>query len=129
MRRPSPAHTGIDENLVDPAREHRVGTLKGQATFAAGVTETFAELDRRVQRTTRGLLGLGVLAPLALAGWAVREIALGRATPLRWSSAVWYAHGLFRDYGGTPRRGNVRMQYRVAHPFAAGFGCVIPSAG
>jgi hypothetical protein len=36
--------------------------------------------------------------PLALTIWAGREILRGHAAPLAWSSALWYAHGLFRDY-------------------------------
>ena len=30
--------------------------------------------------------------------WAARELLRGRTAPLAWSSALWYAHGLFRDY-------------------------------
>ena len=56
------------------------------------------EVDQRVQRTTRGLVGLGTLLPVVLATWALAEVVRGRAAPLSWSSALWYAHGLFRDY-------------------------------
>jgi len=52
-----------------------------------------------VRRSTRGLLGLGTLIPLALALWAAREIAVGRGTPMPWSTALWYAHSLVRHYG------------------------------
>jgi hypothetical protein len=62
------------------------------------VTESVQALDQRVLRATRGLAGLGGIIPLALAAWALREIVLGRVAPLAWSSALWYAHGLFRDY-------------------------------
>jgi hypothetical protein len=68
------------------------------ATLALGVRQLFGEVDQRVQRASRGLIGLGSLLPVALIGWALTEVVRGRATPLRWSSAVWYAHGLFRDY-------------------------------
>jgi len=96
-------HAGIDEGLVvDSAYERPAGTEPGQSTFAAGVAETVAELDRRVHRSTRGLVGLGTLVPLVLAVWAAREIAMGRAAPLAWSTALWYAHGLFRDYNSPP---------------------------
>ena len=96
-------HAGIDESLVvDLARVRPIGARHGQATFAAGVAETFGELDRRVHRTTRGLVGLGTLVPLILTVWAAREIALGRAAPLAWSTALWYAHGLFRGYNSPP---------------------------
>ena len=71
-------------------------------TLARAVTDAFAEVDGRIRRTTSGLLGLGGLVPLALTLWAVRELAIGRAAPLVWSSALWYAHGLFRDYNSPP---------------------------
>lgn len=93
------SQTGIDVNLMDDlSHVLRARGPTGQATFAAGVAETFAELDHRVQRTTRGLVGLGALVPLVLTAWAAREIAVGRTAPLAWSTALWYAHGLFRDY-------------------------------
>jgi hypothetical protein len=68
------------------------------ALLAAGVRETLGEVDQRVQRVTRGLVGLGTLLPIALTTWALTEVVRGRAAPLAWSSALWYAHGLFRDY-------------------------------
>jgi hypothetical protein len=55
-------------------------------------------LDTRVHGATRGFLRLGTLLPLGLLGWAVTEIARGRGRPLSWTSAVWYAHSIFRDY-------------------------------
>ena len=47
---------------------------------------------------TRGAVGLGGLVPSALILWAVAEVVRGRVRPLAWSSALWYAYGLFRDY-------------------------------
>jgi hypothetical protein len=67
-------------------------------TLALGVREMFGDFDERLQRTTRGLIGLRGVLPAALAGWALTELIRGRAAPLAWSSALWYAHGLFRDY-------------------------------
>jgi Heavy metal associated domain 2 len=64
----------------------------------AGVREMVGEVDQRVQRATRGLLGLRTLLPVALTSWAIAQVARGRATPLSWTSALWYAHGLVRDY-------------------------------
>lgn len=66
-----------------------------------GVAAVFGELDRRVRRVTGDRSGLGGLVPLALTVWAVSEIVRGRVAPLPWSSALWYAHGLFRDYNLT----------------------------
>ncbi len=68
------------------------------ATLMLGVRRLFGEVDQRVQRATRGLVGLGGLFPVALTAWALTEVVRGRAAPLAWSSALWYAHGLFRDY-------------------------------
>ena len=66
--------------------------------LASALAAAFGELDRAVLRSTQGLMGLGGIVPVALALWAVREVTLGRFAPLGWSSALWYAHGLFRDY-------------------------------
>jgi hypothetical protein len=68
------------------------------ALLISGVREIVGEVDQRVQRTTRGLVGLSTLMPVVLATWGIAQIVRGRATPLSWSSALWYAHGLTRDY-------------------------------
>jgi len=68
------------------------------ALLISGVREVVGEIDQRVQRTTRGLVGLSTLMPVVLATWGISQIVRGRATPLSWSSALWYAHGLTRDY-------------------------------
>jgi hypothetical protein len=69
-----------------------------RAGLAEAVRETFAELNGSVVRVTGGGLDLGTLVPLLLAVWAGVEIVRGRVVPLAWSTALWYAHGLFRDY-------------------------------
>ena len=68
------------------------------ATLALGMRQMFGELDQRVQRGSRGLVGFAGLVTASLAAWALTELVRGRAAPLAWSSALWYAHGLFRDY-------------------------------
>ena len=68
-------------------------------------TKTVTELNARVGRATRGRLDLGVLVPLALAIWAVRQLLRSEVPPLSWSSALWYAQDLFRDYAPRHRRG------------------------
>lgn len=65
---------------------------------AAALVSSVSELNSRVTRATGGRLDLGVLVPLALTAWAVRELLRAQIAPLAWSSALWYAHGLFRDY-------------------------------
>jgi hypothetical protein len=69
-----------------------------EPTVASAVVGTVSEIDHRVRRSSRGMLRLGTLVPAALTLWAVTEIMRGRTGPLGWSSALWYAHGLFRDY-------------------------------
>jgi len=88
--------SGLD---VAPANGAPASTPEAPgATLALGVRQLFGEVDQRVQRATRGLVGLGGLFPVALTAWALTEVVRGRAAPLAWSSALWYAHGLFRDY-------------------------------
>jgi hypothetical protein len=71
---------------------------------AAAVQNGVAELSARIRHATHGLTGLGGLLSVAMSTWAVTQIVRGRANPLNWSSALWYSHGLFRDYGTTPRQ-------------------------
>jgi Heavy metal associated domain 2 len=86
-------HTGLEGPPEAPGGPDRA---------RPGVAAVFGELDRRVRRVTGDRTGLGGLVPLALTVWAVSEIVRGRVAPLPWSSALWYAHGLFRDYNLTP---------------------------
>jgi hypothetical protein len=86
-------HTGV-ERLAEPP----VAPPNGRPTVAAATIAVFADLNARVTRATGGLLTLGALVPMALTVWAGREILRGRTGPLAWSTALWYAHGLFRDY-------------------------------
>jgi Heavy metal associated domain 2 len=88
-----PAAVASDTPSAAPAPPGEPG-----AALALGVRQLFGEVDHRVQRATRGLVGLGGLFPVALTAWALTEVVRGRAAPLAWSSALWYAHGLFRDY-------------------------------
>ena len=71
-------------------------------SLATGVRAAVGELDQRVQRTTRGVVGLAGLAVVSLTAWALGEIVRGRGRPIAWSTALWYAHGLFRDYTSAP---------------------------
>ena len=95
-------HSGRGVSHEAPAPAESVATHRPEpgAAMAAAVREGVGELDQRVQRATRGLVGLSGLLPLALSAWAVTELMRGRLGPLSWSSALWYAHGLFRDYNG-----------------------------
>lgn len=68
------------------------------APLTAVLARPVAELNRRVHRLSGGLTDLRGLAPVLLVAWAAVELLRGRGAPLAWSSALWYAHGLFRDY-------------------------------
>ena len=70
----------------------------GRSPVAAAVVELATHMNRRLAERTNGTLDLRTLVPLGLALWAVRELLRGQLAPLGWSSALWYAHGLFRDY-------------------------------
>lgn len=87
---------------ADPGHQPIVG--EPGVALAAGLRAAARVLDARVQRATRGAVGLAGLLPLALAGWAVGELVRGRTGPLAWSTALWYAHGLYRDYSIPPSR-------------------------
>ncbi len=76
----------------------QASTLAEGDALARGVRDATRDLDHRVRRVTRGVVGLGGLVPTLLIFWAVGEVVRGRVRPLAWTSALWYAHGLFRDY-------------------------------
>ena len=77
----------------------------GQIQTAAAVTSLAQDVNARVTRASGGLVTLGALVPLALTVWAAGEVLRGRTGPLAWSTALWYAHGLFRDYNPSSREG------------------------
>jgi hypothetical protein len=84
-------HAGLEATPLPPADGAR-------PTLARAITTLAREVDARVTRASRGILTLGTFVPLALTAWAAREVLRGRTAPLAWSTALWYAHGLFRDY-------------------------------
>jgi hypothetical protein len=86
-------HAEIDEVVaVDPPGQN------GRPAVGAAIVEVVGTVDQGVRRASRGLVGLGVLVPVGLTVWALAELLRGRTAPLAWSTALWYAHGLFRDY-------------------------------
>jgi Heavy metal associated domain 2 len=95
-------HTGADAPSATAASRETAAPRDADTLLGVAVRDAFGELDDRVRSTTRGLVSLGGLVPLTLLAWAVREVLRGRAAPLAWSSALWYAHGLFRDYNASP---------------------------
>ncbi|HEY7363733.1 MAG TPA: hypothetical protein VIE37_06470 [Methylomirabilota bacterium] len=95
--------THADTDLAPVVRTHPTnGSGRAPSVVAGAVIETFASLNRRVARATGGSLTLGLLVPVALTLWAIRDATRGPMRALPWSTALWYAHGLFRDYNLTP---------------------------
>jgi hypothetical protein len=74
---------------------HSAGALP---PVRVAVPALFTRANQSVAQATRGLVDLAGGLPLALVAWAAFELLRGRRAPLPWSSALWYAHGLFRDY-------------------------------
>ena len=89
------AHVGAGVPGIDA---HRSALDLAVVPPKLAVPALFAEMNGRVARATRGTIDLASGIPLALLAWAALELLRGRAAPLAWSSALWYAHGLFRDY-------------------------------
>ena len=86
------AHTGAATVSGDAGNSQTPGTLE------VVVPALFARANQRLAQATRGTLDLATGVPLLLVAWAALELVRGRMAPLAWSSALWYAHGLFRDY-------------------------------
>jgi hypothetical protein len=85
-------HTGV------PAPADEDDAAAGEMTVAEVITSTVTHLNARIARSTGRRLDLGVLVSLALGAWAFRQFLRSQVPPPSWSSALWYAHGLFRDY-------------------------------
>jgi hypothetical protein len=89
---------GLDPDALEPATAPRRPRPARPSPIAGAIAQAVGEVDDRLASATRGLLDLGTIVPLALGAWAIRELLGGRVAPLAWSTALWYAHGLFRDY-------------------------------
>jgi hypothetical protein len=83
---------------VSPAAIEPESNGHGGSPAVAALVQAVGGLNQRVRRATGGRITLGVLIPLALTLWAIRDATRGPLRPLPWSTALWYAHGLFRDY-------------------------------
>jgi Heavy metal associated domain 2 len=92
------AHTGASAEAVADSPPVAPATPIVSSDITRAIRQAAADANASVARATRGAMDLRVLLPLILAAWAVREVVRGRAGPIAWSTALWYAHGLFRDY-------------------------------
>jgi hypothetical protein len=88
--------TGLESDVdaVNPS----LAASSARPTLGTAVSGAAGEIDRCLRAATREAIGLGSLVPVTLTIWAARELLIGRTAPLAWSTALWYAHGLFRDY-------------------------------
>jgi Heavy metal associated domain 2 len=92
-------HADLDEPIPS-------GDARGEgarAPITSAIVETFSGFNERVARRTRGRLDLPIVVSVALVLWAGRQLLRGPVTSLSWTSALWYAHGLFRDYSARER--------------------------
>jgi hypothetical protein len=87
-----------------------LGHDRSPTPLGATIAATVGQANARFARATGGRADLGILVPVALTAWALAEIARGRAGALGWSTALWYAHGLFRDYALPPSHAPVTPQ-------------------
>ena len=55
-----------------------------------------SSLNLRISDRTARQLNVRMIVALSLAGWSIGQIVRGRAKPLEWSTAFWYAYELFR---------------------------------
>ena len=78
-------------------------TESDETPVAEVISSSVGRLNTKIVRATARRLDLGVLVPLALGAWALRQLLRSEVAPLSWSSALWYAHGLFRDYATRQR--------------------------
>src|SRR5262249_15821430 len=84
-----------DHAGVDPALAPEVRATPGNGSpVAAALVQTVSGLDRRLGHASGGVFTLGVLVPLALALWAVRDLARGPSRSPPWETALWYRRRL-----------------------------------
>jgi hypothetical protein len=87
-------------DLALPNELPGVAASGGRPPVAAALSDALEDINAGVARRTRGRLDLPLLLSVGLLIWAGRQLLRGPVTALSWTSALWYAHGLFRDYHG-----------------------------
>jgi hypothetical protein len=96
----------VAEHADVPLRDDSLsgsGRSGGKLPMAAALADAVGDINAGVARRTRGRVDLPLLMSVGLLFWAARQLLRGPATALSWSSALWYAHGLFRDYHASSR--------------------------
>lgn len=92
-----------ETDLEEPVSSSRSEPEDERRPVVGAVLDVFNTLNERVGRRTRGRLNLGLLVATGLVLWSGRQLLRGPVTSLSWTSALWYAHGLFRDYAARER--------------------------
>ena len=89
------SHMGIEIADADTGASSASGETP---PLGAVVTGAVTEVNVRLSRATAGRLNLALALPIGLTVWALFDVMRGPIRPLAWTTALWYAHGLFRDY-------------------------------
>ena len=92
-----------DLTLPGPGDRPGAAASGSRPPLAAALGDVIGEINTRVARRTRGRVDLPILMSVGLLFWAARQVLRGPVTSLSWTSALWYAHGLFRDYHAPSR--------------------------
>jgi hypothetical protein len=105
LRAPDIARAVAEHADLPLDNAHLSGSARsgGRLPMAVALSEAVGDINAGVARRTRGRVDLPLLMSVGLLFWAGRQLLRGPATALSWSSALWYAHGLFRDYHASSR--------------------------
>jgi Heavy metal associated domain 2 len=91
-------------DLTLPSDDALAGEAAGdRAPVVTALSGALGTINAGVTRRTGGRVDLPLLLSVGLLFWAARQLLRGPVTALSWTSALWYAHGLFRDYHGPAR--------------------------
>ena len=70
------------------------------------VKGALSDLNLRISDRTARQLNVRMIVAASLSAWAVGQIVRGRAKPLEWSTALWYAYELFRHDADAAKSGS-----------------------
>ena len=90
----------ISAAAVPPIPPLPARAAPGNALLA--VKRRWLQTDERLRRFTRGAVDLQSLVPWILLAYSVRQLAAGRASPLPWYNALYYALQALIRYPGAP---------------------------
>jgi hypothetical protein len=79
--------------------ESDTGFEVGDLPLSESITRAVSYANTALTRRTANQIDLPTLLALSLGGWAVLQLVRGRARPLPWPTALWYAYELFRHRG------------------------------